>query len=88
MDEKTLKEKQMLELMKKEIMRKILTKEALERLGRVRVVNPQLAEQLELYLLQLYQAGQIKNVIDDLTLKKLLSALTEKKSNKFRIIRK
>ena len=73
------------EKLKKEVLRKILTKEALERLGRIRLVKPELATQLELYLVQLYQAGQIKNIIDDSRLKEILSALTKKQ--KFKLIR-
>lgn len=76
---------QQLEKLKKVVMKKILTKEALERLGRVRVVKPQLAMQLELYLMQLYQAGQIKTVIDDSKLKMILNSLVKKK--KFKIKR-
>lgn len=80
-----LQQLQQLEKVKKVVMKKILTKEALERLGRVRVVKPQLAMQLELYLMQLYQAGQIKTVIDDSKLKTILDSLVKKK--KFKIIR-
>ncbi len=80
-----LQQLQQLEKLKKVVMKKILTKEALERLGRVRVVKPQLAMQLELYLMQLYQAGQIKTVIDDSKLKMILDSLVKKK--KFKIIR-
>jgi len=76
---------QELEKIKKVVMRKILTKDAIERLGRIRVVKPELATQLELYLVQLYQAGQIKNVIDDLQLKKILDSLTG--GQKFKIIK-
>jgi len=76
---------QELERLKKTVMRKILTKEALERLGRIRLVKPNLATQLELYLLQLHQDGQIKSIIDDSQLKNILESLTGKK--KFKIIR-
>jgi len=76
---------QELEKLKKVVMRKILTKEAIERLGRIRLVKPELATQLELYLLQLYQSGQIKNTIDDAQLKQILDAITKKK--KFKIKR-
>jgi programmed cell death protein 5 len=76
---------QELEKIKKVVMRKILTKDAIERLGRIKVVKPELATQLELYLVQLYQAGQIKNVIDDLQLKKILDSLTG--GQKFKIIK-
>jgi len=80
-----LQQLQQLEELKKVVMKKILTKEALERLGRVRVVKPQLAMQFELYLMQLYQAGQIKTIIDDSKLKMILESLIKKK--KFKIIR-
>ncbi|MCX6821742.1 MAG: DNA-binding protein [Candidatus Aenigmarchaeota archaeon] len=76
---------QELEKIKKVVMRKILTKDAIERLGRIRVVKPELATQLELYLVQLYQAGQIKNVIDDPQLKKILDSLSG--GQKFKIIK-
>ena len=73
-----------LEKMKKVVMNKILTKKAMERLGRVRLVKPELASQLELYLMQVYQSGQIKSVIDDEQLKKILNALTNKKQYNIR----
>jgi len=76
---------QELEKLKKIVLRKILTKEALQRLGRVRLVKPQLAAQLELYLMQLYQSGQIKTTIDDSKLRSILNSLTTKK--KFKIIK-
>jgi len=80
-----MRQVQELEKLKKVVMRKILTKEAIERLGRIRLVKPELATQLELYLLQLYQSGQIKNTIDDTRLKQILDAITKKK--KFKIKR-
>ena len=76
------------EAVKKEILRKILTKNAVERLGRVRLVNPGLAAQLEAYLVQLYQTGQIKQPISDDMLKKILESLTAKKKGSIKIIKK
>lgn len=73
------------ERMKEAVLRKILTKEARERLGRIRIVKPELAAQLEVYLVQLYQSGQIKTVINDEKLKVILRSLSSKK--RFRIIR-
>jgi programmed cell death protein 5 len=75
-----------LEKLKKIVMRKILTKDAIERLGRIKLVKPELAAQLELYLVQLYQAGQIKTVIDDAKLRRILDSLTRKKKE-FKIVR-
>lgn len=73
-----------LEEMKKAILMKILSKEASERLGRVRIANPMFAAQLELYLIQLYQTGQLKEQVGDQQLKQILSVLTEKKKTKIR----
>jgi len=72
------------EALKKEVLRKILTKEALERLGRVRIANPLVATQLEIYLFQLYQTGQIKETVDDKKLKKILSVLVPKRKTKIK----
>jgi DNA-binding TFAR19-related protein (PDSD5 family) len=74
------------EEMKRQLMSRLLTKEAFERLGRVRSVNPQLAAQAELYLLQAYQAGQLRGTVDDAKLREILQALSEKKD--FNIKRK
>lgn len=73
-----------IEQMKKTLLRQILSKEALERLGRVRIANPNLAAQLELYLIQLYQAGQLKGVVDDAKLKQILDLLAKKREWKIR----
>ncbi|MFZ3077195.1 MAG: DNA-binding protein [Candidatus Aenigmatarchaeota archaeon] len=73
-----------IEQMKKTLLRQILSKEALERLGRVRMANPNLATQLELYLIQLYQGGQLKGVVDDEKLKQILDLLTKKREWKIR----
>jgi programmed cell death protein 5 len=67
------------EAMKKDVLKKVLTKEALERLGRVRIANSLLATQLELYMVQLYQSGQMKGSIDDKKLKQILDVLVPKK---------
>jgi len=72
------------EVMKKIWIRKLMTKDAVERMGRIRLVKPELAEQLELYLIQLYQSGEIKGMIDDKQLRGLLDVLTAKKQFKIR----
>jgi programmed cell death protein 5 len=74
------------EALKKMVMNKLLTKEAAERLGRVKVANPMLASQVEMYLIQIAQSGQVQGQIDDNKLKEILSLLTEKKKTK--IVRK
>lgn len=73
-----------LEAAKKTLLNKILTKEAAERLGRVRLVNPMLAAQIEAYLIQLFQAGQLKETITDAKLRQILAVLTDKKKTRIK----
>jgi len=84
-EEISLEELKRIEELKKIILKKILTKEAFERLGRIKLVKPELASQLELYLVQLYQAGKLKENISDEQLKMILETLTSGKS--FKIIK-
>jgi programmed cell death protein 5 len=84
-EEVTVEQLQQLEQMKKLIMKKILSKEAIERLARLNLVKPEIANQLELYLLQLYQSGKITNEITDEQLKAILESVSSKKQ--FNIIR-
>jgi programmed cell death protein 5 len=74
-----------MEEMKKVILKKILSREAAERLARVKLVKPELANELELYLIQLYQAGKINEEISEEQIKLILEKLSEKKT--FRIIK-
>ena len=71
-----------IEQLKKIVMKNILTREAMERLGRIKLVKPELASQLELYLVQLYQSGKIKTVIGEEQLKMILETLSAKKEYK------
>jgi len=84
-DEISPEELKKFEELKKVIMKKILTKEAIERLGRIKLVKADLATQLELYLVQLFQAGKIKDQVTDEQLKFILDGLIQKK--KFNIIK-
>ncbi len=79
-----------LEAAKKSLLMKILTKDAYERLGRVRMSNSMVAAQLELYLIQVYQSGQLAGSITDEKLKQILSVLTtDKKKTKIkRVVKK
>ncbi len=64
--------KENIEAIKKLIRFKYLTKEARERLGRVRLVKPTLAEKVENYIISLIQMGKLNRQITDEELKKLL----------------
>lgn len=78
-------QQQEMEQMKKVVMKKILDKSAIERMGRIRLVKPEVANQLELYLMQLYQSGKLKNVITEQQLIMILDSLSAKRD--FKIIR-
>lgn len=65
--------------LKNQTLRKVLSKNALERLGRVKLANPVLATQLEMYLLQAFQTGQLRGNVDDKKLKQILNILVPKK---------
>ena len=79
MDASQIEQLKQIEELKKQLLNRVLTKEALERLGRVRMVNPEVAGQAELYLIQIYQAGKLKTQITDDKLREVLKALSEKK---------
>jgi programmed cell death protein 5 len=79
--EQKFKEEQakQIEAQKKAILRKILTVEAKERLGRLKLAYPDLAGGIENQLIMLHQSGRLPGQIDDDTLKKLLSQVQPKK---------
>ena len=83
----SIQQAQQLEQMKRQLLGNVLSKEAFERLGRVRTVNPGLAGQAELYLLQLYQAGRLKQKITDQKMRDVLNVLSNS-STHFNIKRK
>jgi len=67
-----------LEQMKRQVLGKILSRDAFERLSRVRLANIQLAGQVEMYIMQLAQSGKIQHVTDQ-QLKEILQILTDKR---------
>ncbi|MEM2192209.1 MAG: DNA-binding protein [Candidatus Hadarchaeales archaeon] len=68
-----------IEIQKRLILQQILTPEARSRLANIRAAKPAFAEQLELQLIQLAQAGQITSQITDDQLKALLNRLVSKR---------
>jgi programmed cell death protein 5 len=61
---------------KEAILRQILTPEARSRLTNIRMVKPQVAEQIELQLIQLASSGRLKARVTDEQLKNLLQQIT------------
>jgi programmed cell death protein 5 len=55
-----------------EILRRILTPEARERLGRIRLAKPEVANSVEQQLIGLAASGRLQRQVDDATLRALL----------------
>ncbi len=64
---------------KKALLRQILTPKARERLGRIRIAQPQRAEKMENQLIRLYQLGRIQEKLDDEQFQEVIKQLTPKK---------
>ncbi|MGA8543260.1 MAG: DNA-binding protein [Thermoplasmata archaeon] len=56
-------------------LRRILTPEARERLGRIRLAKPDIAASVEQQLLQLAASGRLQRQVDDATLRALLERI-------------
>jgi programmed cell death protein 5 len=64
---------------KQQILRQILAPDARERLANVRLVRPDLAENVENQLIQLASMGRINRLINDSDVRDILGRLTESK---------
>mgnify|MGYP003573338505 FL=1 len=80
-------EKEKIEAQKKAILRKVLTVEAKERVGRLKLGYPDMAAAIENQLIMLHQSGKLPGPVDDETLKRLLSQVQPKK-REINIVRK
>ncbi len=85
-DYNQLKQMEQMEAMKKKLLGRMLTKEAYERLGRVRFANQELAAQAEVYLLQLFQSGKMAENVTDVQMTEILKLLSEKRDFRIRKI--
>ena len=77
-------QQQQMEEMLKTVMSQILDRKAQERLSNLKLVKPELAMQLVVYLAQLFQSGQLRERITDEQLVTILRKLTEKRETKIR----
>jgi programmed cell death protein 5 len=77
-EQQDLQKKQMDE-QKKAILRSVMTPDARQRLGRIKVARPEIAESIENQLIMIAQSGQLNNKIDDRQLQMLLKRIMPKK---------
>lgn len=72
---------------KYQLMRLILSQEGRQRLENIRMVKPQFAEQIEIQLIQLFQAGRLKGAtpLPDNAFKKLLTQISSREKKEFKI---
>ncbi|MBI4415744.1 MAG: DNA-binding protein [Euryarchaeota archaeon] len=61
------------------ILRQILTPEARERLARIELAYPEIAESVETQLIALAQSGRVQSMIDDRTLQEILRRIVPRK---------
>lgn len=76
-------QQQQMETALKAVMSQVLDRKAKERLSNLKLVKPEIAMQLEMYLAQLYQSGQLRHVTDE-QLVIILKKITEKRETKIR----
>ena len=70
------------------IIQQIMTPTARERLGNIRAANPEFARQIEIMLIQLYQAGRLPKKINDEQLKEILKKIQSQQQRETTIIRR
>ena len=66
---------------KKSILHRFLSRDARQRLANVRVAHAELAEQVEIALLDAAQTGMLKGEISDMQLRGILERATSEKKN-------
>ena len=77
--EQASRQAEMVEAQRQNILRGILTPEARERLGNLKIAYPDIALQVEDRIIMLAQSGRLNTMIDDPTLKEILARLVPSK---------
>jgi|TARA_B100001971_G_C18111794_1_gene494606 programmed cell death protein 5 len=70
---------QQVEQQRRSILMEVLTSEARSRLGNVKLARPEFGMQVESFLIQLAQSGQVKQKVTDVQLKQILGKVQQKK---------
>ena len=78
-DQRQAQAEQQMEAQKQELLRKILSPEARQRLTNLKMVKPEFIGQLELQLIQLAQMGKVPVPMSDAQLKQILIQLQSRK---------
>jgi programmed cell death protein 5 len=79
LQEQEEQQRKQVEEQRKAVLRTVLTTEARERLGRIKVARPEIAENVENQLIMLAQSGRLKNKVTDQQLRELLQRIIPKK---------
>lgn len=77
--EQASRQAEVVEAQRQHILRGILSPEARERLGRLKIAYPDVAVQVEDRIIMLVQSGRLNSMIDDATLKEILSRVAPSK---------
>ena len=80
-------EREEFEDMKNQLLIRILSRDAKERLNRLKLGYPDLASAVENQFIMLYRSGRLQGEVDDPTLKKILAQIQPKKKD-IKIVRK
>lgn len=73
--------------LKRMLFLKMLTEEARERLGRIRIARPDFAQQVEVVLIQLIQSRQITGKVDEKALLTIIKKIRGANKKEYRIIK-
>lgn len=74
-EQQQIQAQQQVEMRKQALLRRILSSDARQRLTNLKMVKPEFAEQIELQLIQLAQAGRLKIPVTNRQLKEILAQL-------------
>ncbi|MDP6627310.1 MAG: DNA-binding protein [Methanopyri archaeon] len=80
-------QRQQFDELKRMLFLKMLTEEARERLGRIRIARPDFVEQVEVVLIQLIQSRQITGKVDEKALLTIIKKIRGANKKEYRIIK-